>query len=56
MTWLVAAMAVQAGVSVEAGTVKVEKGSAWRHEDATRIYSDAERDQIGGFLRWVAER
>jgi mono/diheme cytochrome c family protein len=37
-----------------AGTVNMEKGSAWRHEEATRIYSDAETDQIGGFLRWVA--
>ena len=38
------------------GMVKMEKGSVWRHEEAARIYSDAERDQIGGFLRWVAER
>lgn len=37
-----------------AGTVEVEKGSAWRHEEATGIYTDAEREQIGRFLRWAA--
>ena len=39
-----------------AGRLTIEKGSGWLHQEATRIYSEAEREEIGRFLRWISER
>lgn len=34
--------------------VTLEPGSSWRHEEATRIYTDAELETISRYLRWLA--
>ena len=39
-----------------AGGVKLEPGNSWRHEETTGIYNDAEKEQIGRFLQWVARK
>ena len=36
------------------GRVALTPGSAWRHGDATRLYTDAEIQAIAAYLRWRA--
>jgi len=37
-----------------AGQVTIEPGGSWRHEQASRIYSEAELESIARYLRWLA--
>lgn len=36
-----------------AGQLAMSPGAFWRHEDATRVYSDAELSRIADFVRWA---
>ncbi len=31
-------------------------GSAWQHQDATRLYSDEQLETIAGYLKWLADK
>jgi len=37
-----------------AGQIAIEPGSSWRHEQASRIYSNVELESIARYLRWLA--
>ena len=36
--------------------IRIEKKSSWEHRRAAGVYTDAEMEEIGGFLRWIADK